>query len=495
MKIRMYIHSSHKRAETTALLDSGATENFISLDYAKWLHLPIKNLANPQPLFNMDGTTNKQGDIRFYTDLTIRSGQVHKTMRFFLSNLGTHQVILGYPWFTAIQPRIDWAKGWLDISHLPMVLLAPNTQKAKFTPRPSMIMKGQIPQETTFMIYVSSIPSRLKPTNPQNLDKIPAKYRRHAKVFLEAAAQRFPESHIWDHAIELKLGAPTSLPGKIYSLKVMEQEELQKFVQEHTAKGYIQPLKSPYAAPFFFIKKKDGKLRPVQDYQRLNQWTIRNTYPLPLIPQLINKARNQALFTKFDIWWEYNNVRIKKWDKWKAAFITNEGLFEPTVMFFGLTNSPATFQMMMNTLFEEELREGWLIIYMDDMLIATHNNPAFHEKCVHHILHKLLINDLYLKPEKCAFEQTRIEFLGVILQNGTIYMDLAKTQGVADWPRPANVTEVRSFLGFTGFYRYFIPNYSKIARPLLDLTKKASVWHWDEPQKQAFEHLNTLMCR
>jgi len=106
-------------------------------------------------------------------------------------------------------------------------------------------------------------------------------------------------------------------------------------------------------------------------------------YPLPLIPQLINKARSRALFSKFDVRWGYNNVRIRDGDQWKAAFITNEGLFKPTVIFFGLTNSPATFQMMMNAIFEEELREGWLIIYMDDMLIATHDNPEFHRKCVH----------------------------------------------------------------------------------------------------------------
>jgi len=132
---------------------------------------------------------------------------------------------------------------------------------------------------------------------------------------------------------------------------------------------------------------------------------------------------------------------------------------------------------------------------MDDMLIATHDNPTFHKKCVHRILHKLAINDLYLKPQKCVFEQKRIEFLGVILQNGTIHMDPTKTQGVADWPRPTNVTEVRSFLGFTGFYRYFIPNYSKIARPLLDLTKKTTVWQWNESQERAFKTLKTLMCQ
>ena len=113
----------------------------------------------------------------------------------------------------------------------------------------------------------------------------------------------------------------------------------------------------------------------------------------------------RVLFTKFDVRWGYNNVRIKQGDEWKAAFITNEGLFEPTVMFFGLTNSPATFQMMMNAIFKEELREGWLVIYMDDMLIATHDNLPFHRLCVHHILKKLHLHDLYLKPEKCQFEQ------------------------------------------------------------------------------------------
>jgi Reverse transcriptase (RNA-dependent DNA polymerase) len=165
------------------------------------------------------------------------------------------------------------------------------------------------------------------------------------------------------------------------------------------------------------------------------------------------------LFTKFDIRWGYNNMRIKQGDEWKAAFITNHRLFEPTVMFFGLTNSLATFQMMMDAIFVEEVREGWLVIYMDDMLIATDNDPQFHEQCVHRVLMKLAEHDLYLKPEKCVFEQHRIDFLGVILQHGTIYMDPAKTQGVADWPQPANVTDVWAFLGFTGFYWYFIPNY------------------------------------
>src|SRR5216683_6396549 len=122
---------------------------------------------------------------------------------------------------------------------------------------------------------------------------------------------------------------------------------------------------------FFFIKKKNGKLRPVQDYQPINEWTIKNHYPLPLIPQLINQLQGCTLFTKFDIKWGYNTVRIKKGDEWKAAFTINKGLFEPMVMFFSLTNSPATFQTMMNTLFQDLIVVEKMTVYMDDMAIHT----------------------------------------------------------------------------------------------------------------------------
>ena len=134
------------------------------------------------------------------------------------------------------------------------------------------------------------------------------------------------------------------------------------------------------------------------------------------------------------------------------AFITNYGLFEPTVMFFGLINSPATFQTMMNVIFAKEIVEGWLIVYMDDILVATKDNLKFHEECIHRLLEKLKKHDLYFKPEKCSFKQQRIEFLGVILENSTVQMDPAKVKGVVDWTPPQNMTDVCSFLGFTGFY-------------------------------------------
>ena len=131
--------------------------------------------------------------------------------------------------------------------------------------------------------------------------------------------------------------------SKIYSLSRVKREEVQEFVKDQLRKGYIRPLKSPQTSPVFFVPKKDEKKRMVQDYQYLNSWTIKNNYPLPLILDLIDSIGKKKVFTKMDLCWGYNNVRIKKGDEWKTAFSIPEGSFEPTVMFFGLTNSPATF--------------------------------------------------------------------------------------------------------------------------------------------------------
>ena len=134
---------------------------------------------------------------------------------------------------------------------------------------------------------------------------------------------------------------------KIYALTLEEQKALDDFLEENLRTGRIRPSISPMASPFFFVKKKDGKLRPVQDYRKLDEFTVKNRHPLPLIQELIDKLKGAKIFTKTDIRWGYNNVRMKEGDEWKAAFRTNRGLFEPTVMFFGLTNSPAIFQGMM----------------------------------------------------------------------------------------------------------------------------------------------------
>ncbi len=348
MTIRVFIHSAAKRAETISLLDSGATENFLNLEYAKWLHLPIKKMLHPWKLFNVDGTENKAGKLQYYTDLAIRTRSTSTNMWFFLTELGEHKAILGYPWFTATQPKINWKRGWIDHTQLPIVLKAPDAAKAWFLPwsckQPRALHREQI-------LICQTNPT----TTTTTTTTLPKEYIKHEKVFSEEKSQQLLKHTIWDHAIELLPGAPTMMPGRLLPLNQKEIEEVHKFIQEHLARGTIRESWSPYAANFFFIKKKDGKLQPVQDYRLINKWTMKNCNVSPLIPQVINRLRGCTLFTKVDVHWGYNNIWIKEGDKWKAAFLTPEGLFEPTVMFFSLTNSPATFQMMMNTIFRTEV--------------------------------------------------------------------------------------------------------------------------------------------
>ena len=159
----------------------------------------------------------------------------------------------------------------------------------------------------------------------------------------------------------------------------------------------------------------------------------------------MDKLQGAKYFTKLDVRWGYNNIRIKKGDEWKVAFKTNRGLFEPTVMFFGMTNSPATFQSMMASTFEDMIMAKCVIIYMDDILIFAKTREEL-EKRTKAVLKRLEDYDLYLKPKKCEFNKKRIEYLGMIVEEGKLSMDPVKLGGIRDWPIPSTVKQVRSFL-------------------------------------------------
>jgi hypothetical protein len=325
-------------------------------------------------------------------------------------------------------------------------------------------------------------------------------YQKFAKVFSEEESKRFPPRRACDHAIEFKPGAPDAIECKIYPMMQVKDEALDLFIDEQLEKGYIHPSKSQYASSFFFIKKKDGKLRPVQDYRKVNAWTVRNQYPLPLISDLIRDLGGAVVFTKFDIRQGYNNIHIKKGDEHKTVFKTRRGLFEPTVMYFGLCNSPATFQAFMNDIFRPIIAKHDLLgmairVYMDDITIATKvslslsQSHAAHVAAVTDVLQVALNNDLYFKLEKCVFHATSIDYLGVILEKGVTRMDPIKILGIKDWPMPKTVKDVRSFLGFCNFYRPFIRGFATVACPLNELTQKDAPWAWDTRQQQAFTTL------
>ena len=220
--------------------------------------------------------------------------------------------------------------------------------------------------------------------------------------------------------------------------------------------------------------------------------TIKNQYPIPLISELITQLRGMRYFTKLDVCWGFNNMQICNRDEWKAAFRTNRRLFEPQVMFFSLTNSPATFQTMMNNIFQDMITEGVVCVYLDDILIFT-KMLSEHQNIVQRVLEHLWEHKLYLKLEKCKFEQRRIEYLGVIVSEGQVEMDPVKVSGVAEWPTPWNKKEVQSFVGFVNFYRRFIKDFSHHAHTLFNLTKKDVGWKWEELEQVAFDKLKELI--
>ena len=268
----------------------------------------------------------------------------------------------------------------------------------------------------------------------------------------------------------------------------VEREEVQEFVKDQLRKGYIRPSKSPQTSQVFFMPKKDGRKRMVQDYRYLNSWTIKNNYPLPLISDLIDSIGKKKVFTKMDLWWGYNNVRIKEGDEWKAAFTMPEGSFEPTVMFFGLTNSPAMFQAMMNDLLRNLVVEEKVAVFIDDVMVATETEEG-HDEIVEEVLKRLEENDLFVKPEKCVWKVREVGFLEVIIGEDGVKMEKEKVQGVVEWPVPKNVKDVQKFLGLANYYRWFVKDFARIAKPLYETTRKGKKWEWGEKQQRAFEEL------
>jgi len=241
-------------------------------------------------------------------------------------------------------------------------------------------------------------------------------------------------------------------------------------------------------SPVFFVPKKDGKKRMVQDYQYLNSWMVKNNYLLPLISDLIDSIGKKKVFTKMDLHWGYNNVRIKEEDEWKAAFSTPEGSFEPTVMFFGLTNSPATFQAMMNDLVRDLVVEEKVAVFIDDVMIATETEEG-HDEIVEEILRRLEENNLFVKPEKCVWKVREVGFLGVMIGEDGVKMEKEKVQGVVEWLVPKSVKDMQKFLGLANYYRQFVKDFAKIAKPLHEMTMKETKWSWGERQQKAFEEL------
>lgn len=286
------------------------------------------------------------------------------------------------------------------------------------------------------------------------------------------------------HAIPLHPDAkPVFRP--MYRLSPNERQEVETQIRHAISMGWLEPSVSPWGAPILFVGKKGGGLRMCIDYRALNKATVKNRYPLPRIDDLFDDLQGAKYFSSLDLASGYHQIRIPDEDRPKTAFRTPFGLFQYRVLSFGLTNAPATFQAAMTSMLGPLLRKG-VLVYLDDILIYSKTWEE-HVLLLDQVLERLQSHQYFCRPWKCHFGQASIEYLGHVISNGEIRMDPKKLACVKDWPTPRSLSELRSFLGFTNYFRKFIRGYSTLVAPMTSLTRKAQTFTWTTDAQRSFE--------
>lgn len=344
------------------------------------------------------------------------------------------------------------------------------------------------PDAAMFAITTEDIDIALQPklhVNPKT--KVPDWLWKWIHLYDKKEAEELPPHRGEnDMKIELKPGtAPRA--QKAYNMSVDQLRVLKKYLTDELRKGYIRTSTSPAASPVLFAKKPGGGLRFCVDYRGLNEITIKNKYPIPMIRETLHHLTNARFYTKLDLVAAFNTLRVREGDEWLTAFNTRYGLYESLVMPFGLSNAPSTFQAFINKILNPYL-DVFCTAYIDDILIYS-NTLKEHKKHVQ-IVHELLhANDLHLDVKKCEFAVREVTYLGLIIGEDGVRMDPAKIACIVDWNSPRHIRDVQGFLGFSNFYRRFINDFSSIVVPLVELTKKDTVWDWSSRCETAFQSL------
>ena len=537
----MQFHGTLNGHPLNLLIDSGASTNFISIEFIQRHQLSlVTDNVSPTPNSSSqvtlaDGSHQTTRGTLEYACLNIGTYTDH--IDFTALSLPKYDAILGLAWLHALNPNIDWITGTISLRHdgrdhrltantaadlitaatpsLNAILIEPNEllRDIKRKEIGSFVLAfhdsiGEKPTVTES--HLNSVDSKTvtdnTESNPRLTSDTPTKLDEDSESTLAVLRKKIlndfkdvfaepppglPPQRAIDHTIDLKPDAkPEARP--IYSMSQPELEVLNKTLVELETAGHIRPSKSPWGAPVLFVKKKDGTLRMCVDYRALNNHTIKNRYPLPRIDELFDRLIGARYFTKLDLRSGYHQIRIDEKDIEKTAFRCRYGHYEYLVMPFGLTNAPATFMHLMHQVLRSFL-DTFVIVFLDDILIYS-RTLSEHLRHVTEVLKTLRDNKLFAKESKCEIVQLQVEFLGHRVDRDGLHMMDEKLDAIRDWPTLTNIADVRSFLGLCGFYRRFIKDFSKIASPLTELLHKDAPFVWGEPQRLAFEALKSAMC-
>jgi hypothetical protein len=442
---------------TVILFDSGASHSFISAKFSAKCELPFHHTKGAI-MIATPGSRVATYQLNRQVPIKLSSIIVGTTL--LIIGLESVDIILGTDWLSRHHVLIDVAARAIEI-HSPIcgeiTLYLPD-------------------QGCTHSCALTKVESPV--------ERIPV-VCEYPDVFPDELPGMAPDRDIL-FAIELQPGtAPIS--KRSYRMPPAELAELKKQLQELLDKGFIHPSTSPWGCPALFVKKKDESLRLCVDYRPLNAVTIKNKYPLPRIDVLFDQLVRAKVFSKIDLRSGCHQIKIRASDIPKTAFSTRYKLYEYLVMSFGLTNASAYLMYLMNLVFMPEL-DKFVVVFIDDILVYSKSEDE-HTKHLHIVLQRLRDHRLYAKFSKCDFWLREIKFLGHTISQDRIAVDPEKVQEVMDWRPPTTMRQIRSFLGLAGYYRRFIPDFSRIAKPMTELLKKGVKFDWSQKYEDAFHAL------
>lgn len=451
--------------QVVILIDCGASHNFISSLLVKERGMGV-NETPPYTVEVGDGRKIPCQGVCSQIKLLIQGLEVQQD--FFIFDLGGVDMVLGMEWLSSLgEIRANFRELTLKV---PIVggyhVLKGEPGLARAVVSFKSIIKAINEEGRGFLLEYQNLQAESEAnTNlPDWLNSILGEYH---EVFQEPTELPPPRRH--DHAIILKEGA--NIPNlRPYRYPHYQKNEIERLVDDMLNSGIIRPSVSPYSSPIILVKKKDGGWRFCVDYRALNKITVPDKFPIPIIDELLDELGGAVIFSKLDLKSGYHQIRMKEEDIPKTAFRTHEGHYEFVVMPFGLTNAPSTFQSLMNEMLKPYLRK-FALVFFDDILVYSKTEED-HKRHLRAVLALLKEHQLFANKKKCTFGQTQLEYLGHIISAQGVAADPHKIEVMLGWPTPKDLKALRGFLGLTGYYRRFVKDYGKMARPLTQLLKK-----------------------
>jgi hypothetical protein len=469
------------------LVDGGSSDTYLQPRIAQFLKVPIEATPSFQVLVGNGQSLTVEGMVR-KLHLQVQGHEL--ILPAYLLPVAGADLILGSSWLATLGPHIaDYAALTLKFYQNNMfITLQGDTPTQPLQSQLHQLRRmhntNAIAECFTIQMLTPEVPQDVLSDLPSDIEpELAILLHTYQKVFHQPTGLPPPREQM--HEIHLQEG---TAPVKVrpYRYPHSQKEQIEKMVHEMLGQGIIKPNTSPFSSPIILVKKKDGSWRFCTDYRALNQVTVKDSFPMPTVDELLDELYGAQYFSKLDLRSGYHQILIRPEDRHKTAFRTHHGHYEWLVMPFGLTNAPATFQCLMNKIFQAALRK-FVLVFFDDIFIYS---PSWHSHLQHleWVLQVLEQNELYAKLSKCSFGQREVDYLGHIVSYSGVHMDANKIRDVLEWPTPTNIKQLRGFLGLTGYYRRFIKAYAQLAGPLTDLLKK-DAFMWNHVADTSFNKL------